>query len=130
MKRMILAVVGMRTSVKLMLWATLPLVVASACRGPTDASFDQEEQVGSIEIMTTTTGAMVDPNGYTVIIDEGAIRPIGINAEVEFSGLRVGRYQIQLSDVASNCVVAGQNPRLTTVTALNVSQVEFLVECA
>ena len=119
----------MRTSVKLMLWATLPLVVASACRGPTDASFDQEEQFGSIEIMTTTTGAMVDPNGYTLIIDEGTIRPIGINGEVEFSVL-VGRYQIQLSDVASNCVVAGQNPRLITVTAGNVSQSVFLVECA
>ena len=121
--------INLRTSLEATLWMTLSLVVASACTGISDLTLTEEEQFGSMEITTVTTGTMLDPDGYTVSIDEGTSEPIGINGMVVLSTLRVGRYDVTLSDVAGNCIISGSNPRLITVTVDNASEVIFDVTC-
>lgn len=83
---------------------------------------------GSIEITTATTGSSPD-DGYTVAVDDGTAQPIGSNATVTVSNVAAGPHQVTLAGVATNCTVAGENPRLTTVTAGRTAAVSFSVSC-
>ena len=83
---------------------------------------------GGLTVTTTTGGTGSDPNGYTVAVD-GASQPIAINDTRTFTGLSAGNHSVGLSDVASNCVVSGQNPRTVAVSAGNTAQTNFSVTC-
>ena len=48
--------------------------------------------VGVIEVTATTTGAQVDEDGYTVVVDGGTGRAIAVNGAMTFSGLSAGVY--------------------------------------
>src|SRR5213596_1059577 len=74
---------------------------------------------GSLTVTTATSGASgdLDPDGYTVTLDGGTSRAIGINASVTFSGLTPGSHAVVLSGVAGNCTVSGGTSRTVSVTA-------------
>ncbi len=84
---------------------------------------------GSIEVKTATTGADLDPDGYTVTLNGGSAKQIGVNSTVTYSRLSAGEYQVALSGVASNCTVAGENPRMVSVSANSTSRTTFEVSC-
>ena len=84
---------------------------------------------GSIEITTATTGGSQDTDGYTVAVDNGTAQPIGSNATVTISDVAAGPHQVTLAGVATNCTVAGENPRPVTVAAGAKSTVTFDVNC-
>ena len=113
------------------LWSTLPLVVASACSSSSNATLSPEAQAefGSVEFTVVTVGAMLDPDGYRVGIDEERSQPIGINGTVEFNLLPVGFYEGVLSEVSQNCVVAAPNPVPITVSKDIASEFLFNVTC-
>lgn len=85
---------------------------------------------GSLEVSTATTGEDVDPNGYSLTVDGGAGPAIGVSEAVTISGLVARDHEIELSDVASNCTVAGNNPRTTSVPAGGAASITFDVDCA
>ena len=116
-------------SVKLMLCAILPLVATPACTGPaTPPTFTLEEDFGSMEITTLTTGTNLDADGYTLMIDEARSQPIAINETVALSNLVVGRYVPELTDVAPNCLVVA--PGSITVSANGLTPGLFTVTCS
>lgn len=84
---------------------------------------------GSILISTATGGIRPDADGYEVSVDGGAAQEIGPNASLAVPGLPLGEHTVQLSGVASNCAVGGQNPRTVTVTNGGSAPAAFQVGC-
>ncbi len=85
---------------------------------------------GSLEATTSTSGDDLDPNGYTLSVDGGTAQAIGTNAVVTVPGLAPGDHDVLLSDVASNCSVAGDNPRTVAVAAGVTAETTFAITCA
>jgi len=90
---------------------------------------------GSIEITMATVGANIDldPDGYTLSVDGGSRQPVDANATVKIAALSTGHHLVQLDGVASNCSVAGTNPRSVDVLsddrATSPVAVLFSVSC-
>lgn len=79
---------------------------------------------------TSTSGPTPDPDGYTVTIDAGAPQAVGINGSVSFPNLLAGIHTFQLSGIAANWTVAGDNPRMVDVPAGRTASTTFTVTCA
>jgi Tol biopolymer transport system component len=85
---------------------------------------------GTLQITTSTSGTEQDADGYSVQIDAGPAQPIGTGATLSVADLAVGDHTVQLSGVAANCTVSGENPRTVSVTAGGSATVGFTVTCA
>jgi hypothetical protein len=85
---------------------------------------------GTVTVTTVTSGAGGDPDGYDVRIGDGAVQPIGANATVSVANVTPGATTVELSGVAPNCDVGGQNPRTVTVPAGGAVSVSFAITCA
>ena len=101
---------------------TLDLAFAITCDTPAPGS-------GSLRIQTTTAGPDPDPNGYTFAVDGGATQPIGVTATNSLSNVAAGAHTVQLSSLAANCAVQGENPRSVTLAGGATSDVSFSVTC-
>lgn len=95
------------------------------CAGGDGAGVD----LPALQVRTVTSGVQLDPDGYTVVVDGGAGRSIGINATLEIGSLPDGAHTVQLRDVADNCVVQGEQPRAILTTTGGTTEVTFEVEC-
>lgn len=96
---------------------------------------------GTLRITTATSGTELDPDGYTVVVDEYCDdyyygycydlwnTAIGINAVVSNSTIPFGQHAVRLDGVASNCRVAGENPRTVTVPSGAIADETFTVTC-
>lgn len=84
---------------------------------------------GDLTVTTTTTGSSLDPDGYTVTVDNANSQPIPANGAVTFSGLPAGDHTVLLSGVAGNCTVSGPNPQTVTVPAGAAVTASFAVSC-
>src|SRR5438093_7769518 len=101
----------------------LLVLLAAACRdipGPSS---------GDIQVAVRTTGADLDPDGYTVALDGGTARPIAINGTMTLSGLGTGSHTVVLSGLTSNCTLSGPNSRQIMVASHETAQVSFTVAC-
>ena len=110
------------------LWATLPLVAASACSNVSDLT-GPVTILGSIQVTVVTVGEMLDPDGYLMLIDEDLSQPVGVNATIQFNAVPAGFYEGQLTEVAENCEVTAPNPRPITVVRNAESEILFNVTC-
>src|SRR5207253_2793930 len=68
-------------------------------------------------------------DGYTLTVDGGQSKAIGINNTVTISGLSPGDHSVQLNGVAQNCTVTS-NPRTVGITAGSTTTTTFTVICA
>jgi Tol biopolymer transport system component len=82
-----------------------------------------------LEVMTSTTGEDLDPDGYSVVVNDTIIRPIGVNDAVSFSDLASGDHLVELTGVAANCTVSGDNPRTVTIPPDDAASTTFEVTC-
>jgi len=87
------------------------------------------EVVGSVEVTTSTAGAQLDPDGYTLTVEGETPVAIGINQTLTVNDVAIGDRTVTLSGVASNCTVAGENPRTVTVTDGGTVSTTFDVTC-
>src|SRR5439155_44781 len=71
---------------------------------------------GTIEIKAATSGADVDPDGYTVQVDGGTTAALAVSGTTRFEGLSAGSHTVTLAGAATNCPVAADNPRTWNVT--------------
>src|SRR5207302_228337 len=70
---------------------------------------------GNLTVSTTTTGANLDPDGYTFAVDGGTPQPVGINATIPLTGIPTGSRTVDLAGVAANCTVTGGASQTVTV---------------
>lgn len=84
---------------------------------------------GDIAVQTVTTGTDLDVDGYTVMLDNAVSQATGANATVRFNAVPEGTHLVQISGLASNCVVSGSDSRTVTVTGGAVTNTSFEVTC-
>jgi hypothetical protein len=84
---------------------------------------------GAIEVSVSTTGVDPDPDGYLVTVNGSQRRFIGSSASVTFSDVTAGEQTVELTGLATNCSVGGDNPRSVTVSAGETAQTAFAVVC-
>jgi len=92
---------------------------------------------GTLHVITNTTGSGLDPDGYLLVVggmipNSGTMLgyPMGLNDEEILSQALPGQHSLELTEVASNCMVAGDNPRTVTVAARETTVAIFQVTCA
>ena len=90
---------------------------------------DPEPDVGSVAVYTTTTGDMVDPDGYRVRLDGKEYQDIELNGLVTFNEVPVGPHQVDLKEVWGHCTVTSDNPQAVTIVAGETAAVTFAVVC-
>ena len=101
------------------------------CSNPATPT-DPGSTVGDISVTVTTTGpdVAIDPDGYTVAVDNGSAQAISSNnGSATFSALNAGDHYLLFGGVAMNCTVTGGNPLKVSVTAGKVVEVSVLVTC-
>src|SRR5437667_5083230 len=69
---------------------------------------------GDLTVTNSTSGQDLDPDGYTVTVDGGQSRSLGVTASTTYT-LTAASHTVELSGIAANCTVSGQNPRTVTV---------------
>jgi Tol biopolymer transport system component len=94
---------------------------AVSCTAPT---------TGTLTITTTTTGSNPDPDGYTASVDGGGEQLIETSATLTISTLVTGTHTVELAGLASNCQIAGDNPRTVVITAGATTNTTFTVTCS
>src|SRR5439155_221175 len=88
--------------------------LTSATSDPFDITPGPPPPTGDLTVTTATTGLDLDPNGYTVTVDGGQSRSLGVTASTTYT-LTAASHTVDLTSVAANCTVSGQNPRTVTV---------------
>ena len=84
---------------------------------------------GTIAVITRTTGESLDPDGFTLRVD-GDTRQVPRDTRVAITEVSAGDHSVELSDVASNCAVQGENPRIAVVSPGRRVELAFEVVCS
>jgi hypothetical protein len=84
---------------------------------------------GNLTVNTSTSGSSLDPDGYTVMLDGGNARAIGINSSTTYTNLTPGNHSVSISGVAGNCTLSGSNPRTISVPSGGTANTTFSVSC-
>ena len=87
------------------------------------------QPLGSLRVLTSTSGSGLDPDGYDLVLDGTLAYPMGVNDE-QVLPMLPGEYSLELTEIAGNCTVAGDNPRTVTVAARETTVFTFQVTCA
>ncbi len=90
------------------------------------------DQVGNLRLITSTTGVLLDTDGYEVVVEYGSPVSVGSNGVRTVGSIAAGVTQVRLleSSVADNCTVVGDNPRALTVPAGGLIETIFDVACS
>lgn len=117
-----------------MLLGVLTLALAAGCGQPEGSVTESDpgpdgSSAGVLEVTASTTGDRPDPDGYTVTVDDGPVRPLGVDGTVAFGDLAAGSHAVELSDVADRCSVPGGTRRSVSVSAADTAAVLFEVAC-
>jgi TolB protein len=84
---------------------------------------------GTLEVTTATSGAEPDPDGYTVQVDAGPTQAIGTIGSLRNTNVSAGNHTVQITGVAPNCGVIGENPRAIDMALGETTTVAFQVTC-
>jgi hypothetical protein len=84
-------------------------------------------ETGTLRVTIATTG--VDPDGYRLVVDDGARQPIGVNGAVILANVAVGNHMVRLADLATGCTPAEANPRQVSVASGATASVAFTITC-
>jgi Tol biopolymer transport system component len=84
---------------------------------------------GTIEVTTTTTGRALDPDGYGIALNGGAVQLLGANDTRVLSDLAATDHEVELTGVAANCTLDGPNLRTIEVPAGETASVSFELSC-
>ncbi len=105
-------------------FAVVVTVVVGCGDGPTGP------EMGTVAVEVTASGESIDIGGLVVSLDDGAqIENLDASGSVTLD-VEAGDHTVELTDIASNCTVDGDNPVSVTVTAEETSTVSFALTCA
>jgi hypothetical protein len=89
--------------------------------------------VGTIVVSTTTSGLDVPRRAYALLVDGIPVDSVLTSGSRIIDGFVGGEHAVELTNVPSNCSVAGANPVMATVTtdgtARDTTDVAFDVAC-
>jgi hypothetical protein len=101
----------------------------AACGGGDGSGDITAPEVGALDVSTETEGVEQDPDGYTVAVDGGAPRRIGLNASLRFENLARGIHTVVLGGAARNCSVSGNGSATAQVARGETASLRFVVSC-
>jgi hypothetical protein len=102
-------------------------VVTLACDG--DSGLDQGATTGTIQVITSIEGSVLDHDGYTLRFDGGSEAPLAVSDTVVFAGVAAGDHVLELVSISPECRVQGSNPRTVNVSAGGAAYTVFAVVC-
>lgn len=106
-----------------------PINVEVNSKSTTGPDFDVITE-GSIEVITNTTGSDKDDDRYDMSIDGDFKGSIANYGKTTFTDIEQGNHQLELSAIAENCSVNGDNPRAVDIIAGDTTSTTFEVSCA
>jgi TolB protein len=109
----------------------VPVVVGTHVRDTAYAVFDVSctGLPGRVRFITRTTGVDLDPDGYTMMIDGSLLMSLPANGTTMSPDIGSGAHGFELSGIAANCAVTGENARTVTVIRDVTIDVTFDVTC-
>ncbi len=102
-----------------------PLLALAAC----EVTFLSISTDGRIEISVVTNGTALDIDGYSVTLDGAEVQVVNANGVITLAEISQGSHVVQLSGLAENCAVEGENPRTIVVPSGKTFSVSFVVVC-
>lgn len=84
---------------------------------------------GTVRVFVSTSGPDPDPDGYTLTLNGSESMASAVEDTIHFSGAAEGMHDLELSGMATNCSVGGDNPRTLSVTAGDTTETSFSVTC-
>lgn len=104
--------------------ALLPFVVLACDDDPVAPT------TGSVEVTITTGGDGTDADGFVVTLDQDvASEDVEVDDTAVFDDVEPGSHELELTDLADNCTVDGDNPLTVTVEAGSTAEASFGVTC-
>lgn len=127
---------------KIILWI-IALVIAGLIGGCSDSSTsvdsndnsdeneEESEQVttGILEVHVSTNGSEPDSDGYVLTLNNTDEKQAAVEDTVFFEDLEEESHEVELSGIAENCTVEGDNPQSLNITAGDTTTVSFAVGC-
>jgi Tol biopolymer transport system component len=98
-------------------------LLAAACE-----SNGPSETTGVIRVSSVTSGALLDPDGYSVGLDGGAGQAVAVSGTLLIPDVPPGDHALAVSGVACNCDLSAQ-PAAVAVTVGDTAEVSFAVSC-
>ena len=106
----------------------LVIGVLAACEDDGPAGPGTVDGEGTIQVTVTTSGATPDPDGYVLSIEGLDDRSVA-DGTIDVTDVPAGVRSLELTDVAVNCDVDGDNPREVTVSPDATLTTTFGVQC-
>ncbi len=88
-----------------------------------------DETVGALEVIVTTSGENQDADGYELSLDGEPSQSAATEDTLFYGNLSEGMHDIELFEVAGNCTVSGENPRMVDIVAGENTSVVLEVMC-
>ena len=92
-------------------------------------TFDVACTGGDLDVTTSTWGTGLDGDGYEYAVDGGTPAAIGINDMATVTDLPTGDVSVQLTGLAANCSVQGDDPLTVTIVDGMTVTGDFEVFC-
>ena len=86
-------------------------------------------QMGTLEINLSMSGSDIDSNGGIFLIDGTTVGPLFVDVTLSLEEIETGVYVIEVTGIAPNCSLLGQNPRNVRVRSGEVSVEDFAYVC-
>jgi hypothetical protein len=86
-------------------------------------------QIGSLEVILGMTGADLDTNGGTLLLDDDVVGILAVNVKLSIDEIESGVYVIEVIGIAPNCTILGDNPRNVRIRAGQTSVEDFNFLC-
>jgi hypothetical protein len=102
-----------------------PILALVAC----EVTFLSISTDGFIEISVRTNGTGVDTDGYRARIDGVQAQAVAANGAITLTDISQGSHTVELTDLAENCAVQGENPRTVVVPNAGTFSLSFVVAC-
>jgi hypothetical protein len=104
-------------------------IAASGCGGGSDVASVPDDPLTSLQVVTTVEGEPHDPDGYTLSIDGGPGLRLGVQDILLVPDVEAGGHTLELSGVAPECEVRGENPRTVQILANLTTRTEYGLSC-
>ncbi|HKK24628.1 MAG TPA: IPT/TIG domain-containing protein, partial [Gracilimonas sp.] len=115
------------------------IVPFSATSGPVTVTVNGQTATGpdftviepkTLEVITSTTGSDIDSNGYSVSVTGQLQNDIAVNDTLIYSEIFENQVDVELTGIAQNCSVDGNNPRTVNLDNVdNAGSTVFNVSC-